>query len=134
VNLHTVFLREGCILPDRFDLCKEPFCIGWTVAKGILASELDACIRNAGWHFMWMTDSHSSRGLGRTPEIATHRAVVSALKEVKGRFNAAELGSIRFTNCLGLKMASVTLHVRHIQKHASLAMAVDSRLEEVLAL
>lgn len=134
MNLHTVFLRENCILPERVDLCREPFCIGWTMAVGVLASELDASIRNAGWHFMWMTDSQSSRGLGRTPEIAVHRALVSALREVKGRFNAAELGSIQFTNCLGLKMACVTLHVRHVQKHATLAVAVESRLQEVLAL
>jgi hypothetical protein len=133
VNLHTVFLREECILPDRFDLSKEPFCIGWTVAIGVLASEVDASIRNAGWHFMCMTDSHSSRGLGGTPEVAVHRALVSALREVQDRFNAAELGSIRFTHSLGLKMAKVTLDVRQIQKQASLATDVESHLQEGLS-
>lgn len=134
MKLHTVFLRDGCVLPDRFELCTEPFCKGWAEAIGMLASEVDASIRNASWHFMWMTDSYSSRGIGRTPETAIHRALVSALNDVKGRFNAAELGSLQITNCMGLRIAKVTLHARHIQKHASLDSAVESRLQEVLAL
>lgn len=134
MKLHTVFIREKCFLPDRLDLCKEPFCKGWAVAIGILASELDATIRNAGWHFMWMTDSHSSRGLGTSPETAIHRALVSALNQVNGRFDAAELGSFQVINLLGLRMAKVTLLTRQIQKHASLDSAVTNRLHEVLAL
>lgn len=100
----------------------------------MLASEVDAGIRSAGWHFMWMTESYSSRGIGRSTETAARRAVVSALKKVKGRFNAAELGSIKVTNCLGIRITKVALHARHIQKHASLDSAVGSRLQEVLAL
>ncbi len=134
MKLHTIFLREYCVLPDRFDLSKEPFCKGWAVAIGILASELDASIRNAGWHFMWMTDTHSSRGLGRSPETAIHRALVSALNQVSGRFDAAELASFQVTNLLGFRIAKVTLLTRQIQKHASLDSAVTNRLHEVLAL
>jgi hypothetical protein len=133
VKLHSVFLREKCILPDRFDLCREPFCEGWTAVDGVLVSELDASIRNASWHFMWITDSHSSRGLGRTPETAIRRALVRALKEVKGRFNAAELGSFEITNFLGLQVAKVTLDTRHIQMQASLDSAEERRLKQVLA-
>lgn len=100
----------------------------------VLAPELDASIRRAGWHFMWMTDSHSSHGLGKTPETAIHHALVKALNQVKSSLNAAELGSLRITKCLGLQIAKVTLDARQIQKHASLDRAVEGRLEEVLAL
>lgn len=134
MKLHTVFLREGCILPDRFDLRTEPFCKDWAAVIGVSVSELDARIRNAGWHFAWITDSHSSRGLGRTPETAIHSAVVCTLKKVKDRFNAAELDSIQITNCLGLQVARVTLDTRHIQKHTSLDSVEESRLKQVLAL
>jgi hypothetical protein len=134
VKRHTVFLREECKLPDRFDLRQEPFCKGWAEATEVLASELDPGIRNAGWHFMWLTDSHSSRGMGGTPESAMRRALVRALGQVKRRFNAAELSSFQITNCLGLRMAKVTLDARHIQKHTSLDSAEESRLQEVLAL
>lgn len=133
MTLHTVFLREDCTLPDRLDLGQEPFCEGWTSAVGVLAPELDARIRHAGWHFMWMTDSYSCRRMGKTSETAIHQALVSALKKVKRRFNAAELRSIQTMNCMGLRIANVTLDARQIQKHASLDSAVGSRLKEVLA-
>ncbi|MGA7343122.1 MAG: hypothetical protein WBE72_14085 [Terracidiphilus sp.] len=134
MNLHTVFLRETCVLPGRFHLTTEPFCKGWSAATWVVVSELDTSIRGAGWHFMWITDSHSFRGVGRTAETAIHRALVRALKEVKGRFNAAELSSFQISNCLGLQIARVTLDTRHIQKQASLDSAAESRLQEVLAL
>jgi hypothetical protein len=134
MKLHTVFLREGCVLPDQFQICRDPYCKGWELAVGGVASELDANIRRAGWHFMWMTDSRSSHGFGSNPETAIHRALINALKRVNGRFNAAELGSIHITNCLGLKIAKVTLHARQIQRRTSLVLAEESRLQEVLAL
>lgn len=134
MKLHTVFLRNGCSLPDCFDLRQEPFCEGWNVTSGVLGSELDARIRQAGWHFMWITDSHSFRGLGRTPGTSIKRALVRALRAVKGRFNAAELGSCEITNCLSLQIAKVMLHTRHIQRQKSLDCNVETRLKEVLAL
>lgn len=134
MKLHTVFLRSGSSLPDRFDLRQEPFCKGWNVTSGVLASELDAGIRRSGWHFMWITDSHSFRALGRTPETAIQQALVRALNDVKARFNAAELGSFQITNCLGLRIAKVMLHTRNIQKQTSLDSDEEKRLKEVLAL
>lgn len=131
---HTVFLRTGCILPDHLDLRQKPFSKGWAEVIGVPLSELDASIRNVGWHFMWIADSHSSRGFGTTPETALHQASVRALKEVRGRFNAAELGSLQITNCLGLHTAKVTFHARHIQKQASLDSDAEIRLQQVLAL
>jgi hypothetical protein len=134
VKPHTVFVRNGCILPDHFDLRQELFSKGWAEVIGVLVSELDASIRNAGWHFMWIADSHSSRALGGTPETAVHRALVRALREVHGRSNAAELGSFRITSCLGLYIAKVTLYARHIQKHTSLDSEAGIRLQQVLML
>ncbi len=133
MNLHTVFLRVGCILPDRSDLHLEPFCDGWTEASGTLVTELDFGIRGAGWHFMWIAGSHSARGLARSPDAAIHRALVRALAGVKERFNAAEFGSIQTASFLGFHSAKVTLHTRHIQKQASLDRVEDRRLRELTA-
>ena len=134
MKINTVFLRNGCMLPSGVDLRQEPFSNGWAEAMGVLASELDASIRNRGWHFMWMTDSYSARGLGRTPETAIQRALVRALREVDWRFNGAELDSFQITNCLGFQIAKVTFHARHIQKQNSLDSAEERRLQEVLVL
>jgi|SRR5277367_677260 len=133
MKLHTVFLRQGCILPDQSDLCQIPFCEGWTEAKGTFVTELDFGIRGAGWHFMWIAGSHSARALGSTPDAAIHRALVRALTAVKERFNAAELDSMQIRSFLGLHWARVTLHTRHIQKQASLDRIEKPRLRELQA-
>jgi hypothetical protein len=115
-----VFLRKGCILPDRFDLRQEPFCQNWMLAEDALASALDTNIRNAGWHFVWMEGSYLRRGWGRAQEDALHRAVVCALQKVEGRFNAAEIGSFHVTKYPGFQVAKVTLNARQIQQQTLL--------------
>jgi hypothetical protein len=120
VKINTVFLRDDCILPGQFDLQQEPFSKGWAEASGTVAIELDTKIRSVGWHFMWLTDSYSSRAFGRTAETAVHRALARALPAVRGRFNAAELDSVRVTSLAGLHLARVTVSARQIQRQASL--------------
>ena len=134
MKLHTVFLRDGTILPDGTDLCQAPFCTGWKEATGTLVTQLDFGIRGAGWHFMWIAGSHTSRGMGRTPEGAIHRAMVRALNQVDEQFNAAELGAFKIGSWPGIKTAKVTLHVRHIQKQASLDRAEERHLRLLAAL
>ncbi|MGB0064815.1 MAG: hypothetical protein WBP85_10260 [Terracidiphilus sp.] len=120
MRINTVFLRDECVLPSRFDLAQKPFSKGWAEAMGTVATELDTRIRSLGWHFMWLADSYSSQALGRTAETAIHRALARTLPAVRGRFNAAELDSVRVTSFAGLHMARVTIHARQIQRHASL--------------
>lgn len=120
MKINTVFLRDECILPSQFNLLKEPFCKGWAESIGTVASELDATIRGAGWHFMWIVDSHTSIALGRTAETAIHRALARALPVVKGQFNAAELDSIHVTSFPGFRLARVSVQARQIQSQASL--------------
>lgn len=134
VTLHTVFLREGCILPPASDLRLEPFCIGWNEASGTLVNQLDFGVRGAGWHFMWIAGSHSSWAIGRAREATMHRAMMRALDEVRGRFNAAELGSMQVTRFLGFHRAKVTIHARHIQKQTSLDRADGGRFHQFAAL
>jgi hypothetical protein len=133
MKLHSVFLREGCVLPEPSDLHQVPFCAGWTAANGTLVTQLDFGIRGAGWHFMWIAGSHSSRGVARTEEDAIHLALVRALTKVRERFNAAELGLLRVTNFLGFKVARVTIYSRNIQKQNSLESAEESHLQQLPA-
>ena len=99
MKINSVFLRNECVLPSQLDLLQEPFCNGWTEAIGTVASELDAAIRGAGWHFMWTVDSQASQALGRTAETAIHRA----------------LDSIHVTNFPGFRLARVSVQARQIQ-------------------
>lgn len=117
---HSVLLRNGCILPDRLDPCKEPFGDNWMLVEEIMASVFDTMIRQAGWHFAWMRSSCSRRGFGLTQEDATRRALLRALKIVPKRFNAVEFDSVQIAKYPGLYVANVTLHAREIQQYTSL--------------
>lgn len=120
MKINTVFLRDECILPSQFDLLQEPLSHGWAEAIGTEASELDAAIRDVGWHFMWIVNAHSSFAFGKTAKTAIHRALARALPAVRRRFNAAELNSLHVMNLPGFRIARVTVQARQIQSQASL--------------
>jgi hypothetical protein len=122
VKLSAMFLRTGCILPDGMDLVQTRFDEKWMSVENATAATLDARVRNAGWHFMCLQTAHSRLGIGRTAESATSKAMALALNQTEGRFNAAELGLVKVTKCLGFHVARATLHTRQIQQHASLGM------------
>jgi len=124
--MHSIFLRSGCILPDRVDPARESFCDNWARVKRIEASSLDVMIRQAGWHFMWVQGSCSRRGYGRTEEIATDQALTRALGGITRRFNAAEFDSLRIARFPGFYIASVTVQARQIQQNTSLDVADET--------
>ena len=51
VKPHSVFLRSGCILPDRLDPCRQPIGEEWSVVDEIPALVFDTVIRQAGMAF-----------------------------------------------------------------------------------
>jgi hypothetical protein len=124
VNLHSVFLRSDCTLPDRLVACLRPIGEKWSVVEEIPALVFDTMIRRAGWHFMWLQDACSRRGVGLTKEAAIRRALSRALKGVSKRFNAAELDSLQITEYPGFQIAHVRVQTLQIQRHASLSIAV----------
>jgi hypothetical protein len=132
VKLHSVFLRRECILPKRLDPLLEPVGDDWMRVEEIPASVFDTMIRQAGWHFMWISRPSARRGFGITQDAATSRALIRALRAVASRFNAAELESIRVAKYPGFYIANVTLQSRQIQEHTSLD-PVDERRPPMLA-
>ena len=92
--------------------------------ENIPALAFDSMIRKAGWHFLWLQDSCSRRGIGLTEEVATRRALSSALSGISKRYNAAEIDSVQIAQYPGFQTVDVTLQTLQIQKHASLRIAV----------
>lgn len=133
MKLHSVFLRNGCILPDRFDLSRQPIGKEWSVVEEIPALVFDAMVRQAGWHFMWLQEACSRRGFGLTGEAAFHHALSRALKGVSMRFNAAELDSVQITKYPGFQIANVRVQTLQIQRHASLDIAAGQHPLPVVA-
>jgi hypothetical protein len=129
LKLHSIFLRDTCILPNDLDVLIEPFRAGWTHVQRIESCGFDATIRYAHWHFMWVQESYSRRGVGSTEETAIYKALASALLSVSIRFNAAEFDSLHVSRVPGFYIANVTMYARHIQEDASLEMAAESYLQ-----
>jgi hypothetical protein len=120
VRLHSVFLRKGCVLPNRLDPDREPVGDCWTRLEDLDAPVFDTMVRQAGWHFMWIEDSCARRGFGNSRESATASALTHALGGIARRFNAAELDSVQVASYLGFHMATVTLQPRQVQQQTSL--------------
>jgi hypothetical protein len=124
MKLHSVFLRSECVLPDRLNLRLQPFGETWSVVEEIPALVFDTMIRRAGWHFMWLQDACSRRGIGLTEEAAIRRALSHALKGISKQFNAAEIDSLQIAEYPGFQVADVRIQTLQIQQHASLNIAV----------
>jgi hypothetical protein len=130
---HTIFLRKECGLPDHLSLQQEAVDASWVQVMEIGASALDLVIRQAGWHFMCVQGSSSRTSVGSTHDGAVHKALVSALKGIACRFNAAELESIHMSKYPGFHIASVTLHPRKIQQYTALDSVKKSGAPMMLA-
>ena len=109
---------------DEVALRQERFCLGWMLVKGFAALTLDAKIRTAGWHFMWMVACSVRHGCGRTREGVFHHTLEHALKITPSQFNSSELNSYKVKRYLGFYLARVTLQPRQIQQQATLQIAV----------
>lgn len=122
MNPHTMFLRESCLLPEGMVLHKQRYIQDWMHVNDLTAIALDAKIRKAGWHFMWMMGSRIQRGYGWTSEGAVRQALGRALTKTDEQFNASELESIVVNKYPGFYVAKVILHPRKIQQLTSLEM------------
>jgi hypothetical protein len=120
VKLHSILLRDECVLPDRLDPLRNCVCDHWTLVEEIPAMVFDTMVRRAGWHFIWLNGASSRRGFGTTPDEAASRAVVRALSGIPKRFNAAELDTVEVKKYPGFYIAKVTVQPRHIQQNSAL--------------
>jgi hypothetical protein len=131
VKLHSVFLRNGCVLPKPLDPLRSPFGEQWALVDQIPASVFDTMIRQAGWHFIWMSGSCSRRGFARTQDKAIERALGRALGAVSRQSNAADFESVQVTKYPGFLVANVTVQRRRIQQKSVLE-AADQKLPQAI--
>lgn len=127
----TIFLRAECRLPDGLGLKQEQFSHSWMSAENMASTTLDAAVRGAGWHFMWLAAPCSRRGFGLTAEAATRHAITRALALIRARFNAAELEAIQIARYPRFWIARATLSTRHIQQAASLSAVDEMSIQQL---
>lgn len=128
MKLHSVFLRKGCVLPDPLNPVCVAFREQWTRVEEIPSSIFDIMIRQAGWHFIWISGSCSRRGCARTEAKAIENALGRALGAVSKQSNAAEFDSVHVTKYLGFHLANVTVQRCRIQELSLLEADVRGHL------
>jgi hypothetical protein len=130
MNVRSLLLRTGTLLPKRSSLPGRPTYEGWLSLDAENAYGAGVEIRAAGWHFMWLKLVSSGTGIGFTAQIATRRAMRSGLDQLNSRFNIAELMNVSVRNYLGLHVAHVKLASRHVQECASLGLVDEAIFRE----
>ena len=120
MKLHSVFLRDDCVLPNSLNPLRRTFEARWTCVQDIPSPDFDTMIRQAGWHYIWMVGGSSRKGFARSPEKAIGKALIRALRAVSRQANAAEFDSVLVSRCPGFHIATVTVQHLRIQEHAVL--------------
>jgi len=126
MNHSSLFLRSGSVLPNGCILQGETICDGWISVDSESVNDVDASLRAANWHFMWLTLVSSSMRIGLTSDIAVRKAKLAALDGLNRRFNAAELITATVRRYLGVYVVRVKLASRHIQECASLGLVDEA--------
>jgi hypothetical protein len=123
--LHSIFLRNACILPNRLRPLRQPVGSDWARIEDLSAQIFSTMIRQAGWRFLRIPGPCVRKGIGASRDRAASNALARALKGIAGKFNAAELDSVQVALYLGLYVATVTLHPRQIGEQTSLDRTDD---------
>ncbi len=117
----TILLRGHVELPDSLNLVTEEFREGWNFVQSGDNHWLDKEIRRRGWHFMWIGEGSRRSGVGQTSQEAIAGALKSALRDVSGCFNAAEVESIEVKKYPWFVLAKVKVYPYQIQQGAVLS-------------
>src|SRR5258708_7552896 len=127
---------RGTMLDDKPEsiFIREPFASPPGVTVGTSAGEhdgwlegsqkeqigLDLKIREAGWHFIWLTGAISRRGFGWSFAAARLHSIRRSLEVVKPFYNVAEIDKADDYGAFGVHISRVTLHARQIQAGSEL--------------
>jgi|SRR5271157_827008 len=118
----TMLLRGHVELPDNLDLVTEEFQEGWSFLGSGDARWLDKEVRARGWHCIWIAEGMLRSGVGKTSQEAIAGALKLALRQVNGRFNAAEVEHIELTKYPWFVLARVRVYPYQIQQSAVLSV------------
>jgi len=116
----NVLVREQIELPVGFKLATEEFREGWNFVRSSDAKRLKKKIHTQGWNFIKIADGALRSGVGDTSQEAIASALKLALRNVNGRFNAAEVKHIELTHYPWFFLARVKVNSYRVQQGAML--------------
>jgi hypothetical protein len=121
IKVGTIFIQDGTLLPEIFQLDSEPCATGWRLVKNLDGDGLHRKIREAGWTCFCLAGEIKGTILGFDGQDTVRRAVKRILTNVKlEKFNCLEITHVEMKRSLGLSYVAVCAHSRHIQENAFL--------------
>ena len=121
IDAGTILIKEGTLLPERFQLESEPYSKGWRLVKNLLGPGMDRQLFETGWSLFDIADEVRATAVGSDLEKTTRRAVKKVIAHMKSdKFNCVEIVQVAEKRFLGLPYVAVSAHPRHIQESMSL--------------
>lgn len=122
IKAGTVLFKEGTLLPDSLTFESEPYSPGWRSVTGLDGCALDRKTHDAGWTFFYLAGESRTTAFGREGQETVRRAVKKILAGLKSeKSNSLEITGLVFKTFLGLPYASISFHLRNLQKGMSLS-------------
>jgi hypothetical protein len=120
VNVGTILIKNGALLPDDLRFDTEPGVKGWSIVKDFDARGVDREIQRAGWTFFCLAGETKATTFGIDKQRMARTAIERILaKSTAGEFNSLEItridsvGSERFPL---IHYVTVSAQSRHIQE------------------
>jgi len=127
IKAGTVLIKEGTLLPDALTFESESYSPGWRAITGLDGYAMDRKTHDAGWTFFYLAGESRASVVGHEAQDTVRRAVKNILAGLKSeKFNALEITSVAFKHFLGVPYATVSFHIRNMQKSRFLSGGSDS--------
>ena len=117
IDAGTILIKEGTLLPERFQLESEPYSKGWRLVENLLGPGMDRQLFETGWSLFDIADEVRATAVGSDLEKTTRRAVKKVTTQMKSdRLNCIEITHVARKRFLGLPYLAVSAHPRHVQE------------------
>lgn len=105
ISRGQILIRAHATLPQQLSVKGDRLQDGW-IALSENAHEIDRKVRNADWHFFWITDQFDALAVGRREDEVLMSALRKSLRKINARYNAAEVLEVRHKRLLGAALLS----------------------------
>jgi hypothetical protein len=127
IKAGTVLIKDGTLLPDVLTFESEPYSPGWRSIAGLDGYAMDRKSHDAGWTFFYLAGESRATVVGHETQETVRRAIKNILAGLKSeRFNSLEITRMAFKHFLGVPYATVSFHIRNMQKSMFLPGGDDS--------
>jgi hypothetical protein len=117
IKVGTVLIKEGTLLPDALTFESEPYSPGWRSVTGLDGYVMDRKTHDAGWTFFYLAGESRATVVGHEGQETVRRAIKRILAGLKSeKFNSLEITRVAFKHFLGVPYATVSFHIRNMQK------------------